>query len=68
MRRRCRGRGGLYNVGTTSLTGSAVTGNRAAAGGGVFEAAGAVTLSATAVAANTPDNCAPQGSVPGCTG
>jgi hypothetical protein len=39
--------------GTVTLNHSQVTGNAAAAGGGIF---------------NSPDNCAPPGSVPGCTG
>jgi hypothetical protein len=46
---------------------SAVTGNQAAHGGGIFAVPGSpVTLVFTAVARNTPDNCAPPGSVTGC--
>jgi hypothetical protein len=38
-------------------------------GGGVYNASGTVTgATATNITANTPDNCAPSGSVRGCTG
>ena len=62
--------GGLYNsAGTSTLTGSVVVGNTAAvSGGGIDENSGSVTLLATLVQSNTPDNCAPAGSVPLCTG
>jgi hypothetical protein len=54
--------------GTVTLNHSQVTGNTAANGGGIFNNHGTVTLSATSVTGNTPNNCAPPGSVPGCTG
>lgn len=52
-----------------------VTGNVASTdGGGIFNASfwagpvGTVTLDKSKVRDNTPDNCAPPGAVPGCTG
>jgi hypothetical protein len=45
-----------------------VTGNTAAHGGGIFNNGGTVTLAKTPVTGNTPDNCEPPGTVPGCTG
>jgi hypothetical protein len=62
--------GGLYNdIGTSSLVGSFVVGNVATSslGGGIYENSGAVTLTSTFVGNNTPNNCAPPGSVPNCT-
>jgi len=47
-----------------------VTFNAAAqAGGGIVNSgAGTVTLRFTVVAFNTPDNCSPHGTIPGCQG
>ncbi|PZR79636.1 MAG: hypothetical protein DLM65_10210 [Candidatus Aeolococcus gillhamiae] len=65
--------GGIYNdaAGTASLTDSSVTLNIAsgavAEGGGIYND-GTVTLSNSTVRHNTPNNCSPPGSVPGCTG
>ncbi|MFE1173968.1 hypothetical protein [Streptomyces sp. NPDC058773] len=61
--------GGLYNDnGSITLTTSSVTGNTAtASGGGIYVNSGGVSLLGTAVRNNTPDNCAPSGSVMGCT-
>jgi hypothetical protein len=53
--------------GTVTLNHSQLSGNTAASGGGVFNFRGTVTLSMTSVTSNTPDNCAPPGSLPGCT-
>jgi hypothetical protein len=54
--------------GALTLAFSKVTGNQAAQGGGIFAVPGSpVTLVLTAVTRNKPDNCAPPGSVPGCT-
>lgn len=61
---------------TTSLKRSPVKANTARAsggsanGGGIFNEAslGAVTLTSSRVSGNRPNNCAPPGSVPGCTG
>jgi hypothetical protein len=64
--------GGLYNEGTTVLRASVVKLNEAvgksAAGGGIFNSAGNVILSHSVVSKNSPDNCDPANSVPGCTG
>lgn len=68
------GRGGaLFNNGanaTVTLRTSPVTGNRAlpapgSVGGGIFNT-GTVMLIRSPVVGNTPDQCAPAGSVPGC--
>jgi hypothetical protein len=62
--------GGLYNdAGTSILIASTVVGNTATeAGGGIDDNSGPVTLIASLVRGNSPDNCAPAGSVPFCTG
>ncbi|MFC9228838.1 hypothetical protein ACFTZI_07690 [Streptomyces decoyicus] len=61
--------GGISNLGgTVSLLASSVTGNTAtSSGGGIYVNSGGVTLLGTTVSGNTPDNCAPSGSVIGCT-
>jgi hypothetical protein len=42
-------------------------GNTVGQGGGIFAVPGSpVTLKLTLIARNTPDNCAPPGSVAGC--
>ncbi|WP_327280851.1 MULTISPECIES: hypothetical protein [unclassified Streptomyces] len=64
--------GGIFHaVGTTTLKNkSSVTGNTATDGdgGGIFKESGTLTLDDTVVRRNRPNNCAPAGSVPGCTG
>jgi hypothetical protein len=53
--------------GPLTLKLSQVTGNTAAQGGGIFASSGSpVTLKITAVIKNTPDNCSPLSSIPGC--
>jgi hypothetical protein len=54
---------------TATLNRSLVTRNTAiTSGGGILnEPGGQVTLTASRVIRNNPDNCAPEGSVPGCT-
>ncbi|WP_314178201.1 hypothetical protein [Streptomyces winkii] len=62
--------GGISNnASTATLVRSLVTHNTAiTAGGGIVnENTGQVTLTASRVIRNTPDNCSPAGSVPGCT-
>ncbi|MER6736507.1 hypothetical protein [Streptomyces puniciscabiei] len=61
--------GGIFNDGdTVTLNGSAVHHNSATFdGGGIYNSAGTVTLVRSIVRNNTPNNCAPPGSVPGCT-
>ena len=65
---RARAGGGIFNSGAVTLVDSTVTANSASeVGGGVYNLA-VVTLSGTTViAANTPDNCYPPGSITGCT-
>jgi len=62
--------GGLYNTSgaTATLTLTVVTGNKAGDGGGIFNDGGSVALDKSSVAGNTPNNCRPPASVPGCTG
>jgi len=67
--------GGIANGISPMLTGGAltlnhsqVTGNTAAHGGGIFNSGGMVTLAATSVTGNNPDNCEPPGTISGCTG
>jgi hypothetical protein len=67
--------GGIANGISPMLTGGAltlnhsqVTGNTAAHGGGIFNSGGTVTLAATSVTGNNPDNCEPPGTISGCTG
>jgi hypothetical protein len=60
--------GGVESDGTTSLDRVLIEHNRAATGGGVFVEAGTVTATHSVIRANTPDNCSPAGSVPGCVG
>ena len=63
------GGGAIANNGTTSLDRSIVqlnqiiiTGN---AGGGIYNPAGTVSVRRSIIRRNSPDNCAPAGSVPG---
>lgn len=69
------GRGGaLFNNGANAkatFRTSPISGNRAlpapgSVGGGIFNT-GTVTLISSPVVGNTPDQCAPAGSVPGCS-
>jgi hypothetical protein len=62
--------GGLYNEGQLTLFVGLVTGNAAdLEGGGVYNQAGQVFRRGTGIAGNSPDNCAPVGSVTGgCPG
>jgi hypothetical protein len=63
--------GGVANSGTTSLDRVLVRLNQTIInndpGGGIFNAAGTVTLRHSIVVQNSPSNCTPLGSVPGCT-
>ncbi|MEU9455783.1 hypothetical protein [Streptomyces sp. NPDC048277] len=64
--------GGIFNTGggTTALTRSPVGSNQAlgsgATAGGIFRASGTVTLTASPVAGNQPNNCGSPSTVPGC--
>jgi hypothetical protein len=63
--------GGIFINGRAFLSGSTVDGNHAlgedAQGGGIFRAAGMVSLLGTPVINNSPTNCAPPLSVSGCS-
>ncbi|MFJ7586245.1 hypothetical protein ACIQZO_02350 [Streptomyces sp. NPDC097617] len=61
--------GGIANDGTTTLTNSRVRQNVALNGGGVWQgpSSSVLTLANSRVTDNTPNNCRPVGSVPGCT-
>ena len=52
--------------GALKLVNSQVIGNTAAAGGGIFNNLGTVTLVNALVIANHPDNCEPTGTITGC--
>jgi hypothetical protein len=60
--------GGLASQGRLIMRGSLVTRNTASAAGGIAKLGGTVTLHATTVTRNAPDNCEPPGGIPGCTG
>jgi hypothetical protein len=56
-----------FHGGTLTITHSQVNHNTAAHGGGIFNNAGTVTLTATQVMGNQVDNCEPTNSIAGCT-
>jgi len=60
--------GGISNLGTTSLDGTRVELNKGSAGGGIATSNNNVTLGNSIVRYNTPDNCSPLGTIPGCAG
>jgi hypothetical protein len=68
--------GGINNLVGSTVTlndSSSITGNTAnggpGSGGGIFNSRSTVTgATATNITGNTPDNCGPPGSVPGCIG
>jgi len=60
--------GGISNLGTTSLDGTRVELNRGSSGGGIATSNNNVTLGNSLVRYNTPDNCSPLGTIPGCAG
>lgn len=59
--------GGLYNADTVTLTDTVITGNKASVDGGGIYNHGSLALTRTQVRSNTPDNCAPTGTIAGCT-
>src|SRR6266568_3968939 len=59
--------GGISNLGTTSLAGSQVRLNTGSAGGGIATGNNNITLTNTIVRDNTPDNCSPLNTIPGCS-
>ena len=52
--------------GALKLVNSQVIGNTAAAGGGIFNNLGTVTLVNALIIGNHPDNCEPTGTITGC--
>ncbi len=61
--------GGIYNNdGTVTIDHSLIARNKATVGGGGIydDDDGAVTLAATDITRNSPDNCEPTGAVTGC--
>lgn len=58
--------GAISNLGTTSLTQTVVRQNTGSSGGGIATANGNVTLHACVFSGNTPDNCNPLNTIPGC--
>jgi hypothetical protein len=58
--------GGISNLGTTSLTGSVIRFNKGSGGGGIATGNTNVRLRRTVVRNNTPDNCNPLNTIPGC--
>lgn len=62
--------GGIYNTqGLLDATASLIVHNAAAHGGGIFNGPGpnTVSLATSPVLFNQPDNCAPPGTIPGCS-
>jgi hypothetical protein len=62
--------GGIFNAGTTTLNRTLVELNAATLnGGGIFNVPpGTVTLVTSTIRNNTPNNCFPLGTIPGCVG
>jgi hypothetical protein len=58
--------GGLANLGTTVLTGTEVRLNTGSSGGGIATGNSNVTLHASIVQDNIPNNCNPLNTIPGC--
>ena len=59
--------GGIFNDGTLTVASSNIVHNYSHYGGGIYNA-GSVALSRTKVSGNTLDNCAPVGTIAGCSG
>ncbi|MFG2423079.1 hypothetical protein ACGFWD_29045 [Streptomyces sp. NPDC048448] len=61
--------GGIANYGSTTLTKTVVRHNSALNGGGIWQAPSPsfLNLVNSRIVDNTPNNCRPVGSVPGCT-
>lgn len=58
--------GGFANLGTTVVTGTEVRLNTGSSGGGVATGNNNFTLHASVVQDNTPNNCNPLNTIPGC--
>ncbi len=60
--------GGIANLGTTLVDHTLIERNAATtSGGGIFKLAGTVTVTTSTVRLNTPNNCFPLNTIPGCT-
>jgi hypothetical protein len=60
--------GAISNLGTTSLDRTVVRGNKGSSGGGIATGNKNVTLHHSTISGNTPNNCNPLNSIPGCAG
>lgn len=60
--------GAMSNLGTTSLVRTLVQLNKGSGGGGIATGNTNVTLQNSSVRNNTPDNCSPSNTIPGCVG
>jgi len=64
--------GGIYSAGAVAAAHSTISHNTAHGGGGIYQATegdgNGVVLTNSAVLHNTPDNCEPPGTIPGCNG
>jgi hypothetical protein len=58
--------GGISNLGTTSLEDTTVQRNTGSGGGGIATGNNHVTLQGSTVQNNSPDNCSPLNTIPGC--
>jgi hypothetical protein len=58
--------GGISNLGTTSIVGGSIRFNKGSGGGGIATSNTHVTLHQTIVRNNTPNNCSPVNTIPGC--
>ena len=56
----------MSNLGTTSLDRTFVQLNKGSSGGGIATGNNNVTLRSSTVLNNTPDNCSPLNTIPGC--
>jgi hypothetical protein len=60
--------GGISNLGTTILENTLVEHNKGSAGGGIATGNTNFILRRSIVRRNTPDNCSPLNTIPGCSG
>jgi hypothetical protein len=58
--------GGISNLGTLRVTGTEIRMNTGTSGGGIATGNSNVTLVGSVVQDNTPDNCNPLNTIPGC--
>jgi hypothetical protein len=60
--------GAISNLGTTTIYGTSVRFNKGSAGGGIATGNTKVTVLKSTITNNTPDNCSPLNTIPGCVG